>query len=321
MEEWLACYPNSTLTARNLKSRLTVYQRTRSEAPPPSKRKKFDDSGATSVVVSQRQNAELAPAKVEEEVGKAEEEVAKAKPNEDEGAKTEKGEGVEEEEGEEEKEHAETEALLAATDEILKDSNNQDIDGQVKTDVVAKEEPEEGLENMCKDFVGTKEESVNKCESATCANSTTTQGPEAAVNDVDPGGGGRPDEEEESCSEPNKENWKPEEEVVVKEEGEAAAADEKVDDEVGGEVDDPKLLDEVHDEFAPDSSSNEAVRAEDNSDWACEKHWMHMFRDEADKETECRLTEELLQIRERLKSVFQGCDVYQVKKPKGKKEL
>lgn len=41
--EWLKCYPNSSLSARHLKSRLNVYQRTRSEAPPASKRRKVGD--------------------------------------------------------------------------------------------------------------------------------------------------------------------------------------------------------------------------------------------------------------------------------------
>ena len=44
-KEWLTLYPNSLLTARNLKSRLTVYQRTHSEksAPKNPTKEKFED--------------------------------------------------------------------------------------------------------------------------------------------------------------------------------------------------------------------------------------------------------------------------------------
>lgn len=41
-KEWLLVYPQSTLSTRNLKSRLTVYQKTRSDAPPAAKRKKVE---------------------------------------------------------------------------------------------------------------------------------------------------------------------------------------------------------------------------------------------------------------------------------------
>ncbi len=99
---------------------------------------------------------------------------------------------------------------------------------------------------------------------------------------------------------------------------------EEEEEDASGDVDDTKLLDEVHDEFAPDANSNEVLdevvaggSGGHSSDWACEKHRMHMFRGEQDAGVDCRLTEELLQVRERLKGIFQGCDLYQVKKPRG----
>ena len=39
--EWKNIYPHSTLSARNIKSRLTVYMKTIGEVPPPSKRRKI----------------------------------------------------------------------------------------------------------------------------------------------------------------------------------------------------------------------------------------------------------------------------------------
>ena len=44
-EEWKKIYPNSTLNSRNVKSRLTVYQKTLSDIRPPSKRRKLLDIG------------------------------------------------------------------------------------------------------------------------------------------------------------------------------------------------------------------------------------------------------------------------------------
>lgn len=45
LEEWKKIYPESSFTARNLKSRLMVYNQTRAELPPPAKRRRSDENG------------------------------------------------------------------------------------------------------------------------------------------------------------------------------------------------------------------------------------------------------------------------------------
>ena len=50
---------------------------------------------------------------------------------------------------------------------------------------------------------------------------------------------------------------------------------------------------------------------------ACANHWCHVFHDR-DKEVECVLTQQLLDIRKQLEPQFPGCDIYSPRKPKGK---
>ena len=50
---------------------------------------------------------------------------------------------------------------------------------------------------------------------------------------------------------------------------------------------------------------------------ACPKHWCHVFHDR-DKDVECVLTQQLLDIRKTLEPQFPGCDIYSPRKPKGK---
>ena len=49
---------------------------------------------------------------------------------------------------------------------------------------------------------------------------------------------------------------------------------------------------------------------------ACPKHWCHVFHDR-DKDVECVLTQQLLEIRKTLEPQFPGCDIYSPRKPKG----
>ena len=53
---------------------------------------------------------------------------------------------------------------------------------------------------------------------------------------------------------------------------------------------------------------------------ACANHWCHVFHDR-DKEVECVLTQQLLDIRKQLEPQFPGCDIYSPRKPKGKWNL
>lgn len=52
-EEWKKIYPDSTLTARNIKSRFTVYVKTMGEVPPPSKRRKISTESNAAAVLFQ----------------------------------------------------------------------------------------------------------------------------------------------------------------------------------------------------------------------------------------------------------------------------
>ena len=49
---------------------------------------------------------------------------------------------------------------------------------------------------------------------------------------------------------------------------------------------------------------------------ACSQHWCHVFHDR-DKEIECVLTQQLLDIRKHLEPQFPGCNIYSPRKPKG----
>ena len=84
-------------------------------------------------------------------------------------------------------------------------------------------------------------------------------------------------------------------------------------------------VEQVTDEFAPESSEdNSNLNADDTEEepindypTICDKnHWVHLFSD-TDRNVECILTEQLLQIRKSLEGSFEGCDIYQPRKPKG----
>ena len=53
---------------------------------------------------------------------------------------------------------------------------------------------------------------------------------------------------------------------------------------------------------------------------ACPKHWCHVFHDR-DKDVECVLTQQLLDIRKTLEPQFPGCDIYSPRKPKGTRDI
>ena len=94
------------------------------------------------------------------------------------------------------------------------------------------------------------------------------------------------------------------------------------------------VMDEISDEFVPEQSEDETRRTDasdghvdkmeeedredddDDEEKMCEKHWMHMFHDD-DKSVECILTDQMLEVRQRLEPSFPGCDLYHPKKPKG----
>ena len=77
-----------------------------------------------------------------------------------------------------------------------------------------------------------------------------------------------------------------------------------------------KMLDEVSDEFAPESVTPIKIEPESSVEQACPKHWSHLFHDR-DKGVECFLTDQLLQIRKEMEPKYPGCDIYSPRKPKG----
>eukprot|EP00094_Tigriopus_californicus_P000517 TCALIF_00501-PA protein Name:"Protein of unknown function" AED:0.04 eAED:0.04 QI:0/0.6/0.33/0.83/0.8/0.66/6/209/2301 len=73
-------------------------------------------------------------------------------------------------------------------------------------------------------------------------------------------------------------------------------------------------LADVEDEFAP--SKSPAANSDPEASKVCQKHVLHMFKD-PDDSIACILTEQMLQIRNDLRSSFPGCDLFYPKKPKG----
>ena len=69
--------------------------------------------------------------------------------------------------------------------------------------------------------------------------------------------------------------------------------------------------------FADEETSSIGSSSLGGQQQACPKHWTHMFHDR-DKDIECFLTDQLLQIRRKLEDKFPGCDIYSPRKPKGK---
>ena len=79
------------------------------------------------------------------------------------------------------------------------------------------------------------------------------------------------------------------------------------------------VKDEESPELGDDSSSRSSpsLSRRVSVEQACPKHWCHVFHDR-DKEVECVLTKQLLDIRKELEPQFPGCDIYSPRKPKGK---
>ena len=72
--------------------------------------------------------------------------------------------------------------------------------------------------------------------------------------------------------------------------------------------------------FADEETSSIGSSGLGGQQQACPKHWTHMFHDR-DKDIECFLTDQLLQIRRKLEDKFPGCDIYSPRKPKGKQHI
>jgi hypothetical protein len=64
------------------------------------------------------------------------------------------------------------------------------------------------------------------------------------------------------------------------------------------------MVDEPTDEVVPEDSPG-----------TCSRHSLHLFGGPVD--SDCVLTEQLLQLRVTLEAAFPGCDLYAEKKPKG----